>query len=145
MNSHLNWMMLGAALIILEAVLPGGIVVFLGIAAIIVGSSIYMGWITSAVTALIIWFMISLVLLLVLRSIFIKYFEGDSKKHDVNEESEYLNSVVEVTEEILPYKEGRVKFRDSSWFARSDSKISATQKAVIVGKDGNHWIVKPID
>jgi len=82
--------------------------------------------------------------MLFLRSIFIKHFEGDSIIQNVDEDIDIDGSLVEVIEEIFPHKEGRVKFRDSSWTARSDENIKVAQRAIIIHRDGNTLIIKSI-
>jgi len=116
----------------------------LGIAAVIVGLGIYFSFITTIVSAFIAWFIISIFLMLFLRSIFIKHFEGDSIIQNVDEDIDIDGSLVEVIEEIFPHKEGRVKFRDSSWTARSDENIKVAQRAIIIHRDGNTLIIKSI-
>jgi membrane protein implicated in regulation of membrane protease activity len=73
-----------------------------------------------------------------------KYFEGDSTVQNVDESADYLNAMVEVIEAVHPYKEGRVSFRGSTWQARSDEEIAQGTTAVIIGRDGNTWIIKTL-
>ncbi|MGB0453013.1 MAG: NfeD family protein [Bacteriovoracaceae bacterium] len=144
MNPWLMWLIAGAIMILLEFIIPGGIIVFLGVAALTVGGLIHMGWVDTVTIAFISWFIISIIYMLFLRSIFMKYFEGDSEVHNVNEDEDLLGSLVEVVEEIFPHSEGRVKFRNTSWVARSEEELKVGSKAVISGRDGNHLIVKSL-
>ena len=144
METWLIWMMSGLVMMALELVVPGGIIVFLGLAAAIVAGLIYFGVITTVVHAFIAWFMISLFLMLVLRSVFMKYFEGDSIIHNVNEDEDSKGKIVEVVEHIMPFKEGRIKLSDSTWKARSDEEILKGSRAIIESRDGSTWIVKSI-
>ncbi|MFK8139124.1 MAG: NfeD family protein [Bdellovibrionales bacterium] len=144
MSFYMIWLGLGVLFILLEAVIPGGIIVFLGLAAVVTSGLIYFGFITTLTSALISWFIISLLMLFILRSIFMKFFEGDIEVQNVDEENEYKGAIVEVLEDIYPHKEGRVGYRDSTWRARSDDKIKSGERAIIVSKDGNDWVVKSI-
>lgn len=144
MASWLIWIIAGVVMALLEFVVPGGIIVFLGLAAMVVGGSIYLGWIQTIVMALIAWFIISLFLMIVLRSFFMKYFEGDSSIQNVDEDVDMQGSIVEVVEQVEAYKEGRVKFRDTTWAARSSEEIAVGEKAIISGRDGNVLVVKSI-
>jgi membrane protein implicated in regulation of membrane protease activity len=138
----LYWFIMGAVLIFLELVVPGGIVVLLGAAALLVGSLLFYGAIETLFAALITWFISSLVFIFGLRGFFMKYFEGDSQVDNVDEDSDLIDSVVEVVEIIYPHKEGRVRFRDTTWNARSDQELAAKAKARIVKRDGNTLVVQ---
>lgn len=144
MDTWLIWIVAGAILMILEVVVPGGIVVFLGLAAILVGAAVKFGWIEALSHSLIAWFALSIAALFFLRAFFLKYFEGDSSVQDVSEEADYLNSLVEVTEEVLPHREGRVAFRGTTWGARSEEALPVGAQAMITGRDGNIWIIKAL-
>ncbi|MCB0419973.1 MAG: NfeD family protein [Bdellovibrionales bacterium] len=144
MEAYIIWMSLGIVLILLEFFVPGGIVVFLGVAATLVGAGIYLNIIETLSDALITWFISSLILMLFLRSLFMKFFEGDSSIVDVDEDHELMGSVVVIVETIHPYKEGRVKFRDTTWKARSDEQLEIGASAIISGRDGNTLVIKSI-
>ena len=64
MEAWLIWSIVGAVMILLEFVVPGGIIVFLGISALLVGAGIYLEWITTIPEAFITWFMSSIFLML---------------------------------------------------------------------------------
>jgi len=138
------WAITGIVMVLAEMILPGGIIIFLGMGCLTVAAGIYFGLITNVVTAFLTFFITSLMYLLILRSLFMKYFEGDSQIHNTNEDLDNINSIVEVIEIITPYKSGRVKFRDSTWEAQSDHEINIGENAVITKRLGNIWIVDPI-
>ena len=144
MEDWLSWFILGLVMSLLEFIIPGGVIVFLGASAIVVSASMYLGLISTTVNALLAWFICSIFFMIFLRSLFIKYFEGDSTIHTVDEEKELVDSLVTVIEDIQPYKEGRAKFRDSTWIARGDETILAGERAVIVRRDGNVLIIKSL-
>ncbi|MCK5883694.1 MAG: NfeD family protein [Bacteriovoracaceae bacterium] len=144
MQAHIIWLILGAILMLLETVIPGGIVVFLGFAAIMVAGFVHFSIITSIPIAIITWFISSIFMMFVLRSFFMKFFEGDSYKQIVDEDEDAIGSCVEVIEKILPHEEGRVRFRNTTWGARSDEEFSVGEKAIIEKRDGNKWVVKSI-
>lgn len=144
MDVWLIWLISGVVMILLEFIIPGGIIVFLGIAASIVAGGIFAGWIDSLTNALLTWFITSLFLMIFLRSIFIKYFEGDTSIQNVDEDIDLKGSLVTVVEEVLPHKSGRVKFRDTTWQARSDEEFAEGSSAIIADRDGNVLIIKSI-
>lgn len=132
-------------LMALEIVLPGGIVVFLGVSTLLTAGVLYMGWITTWPSLVIFWLITSIFLLLVVRSLFTRFFEGDSKVQNVNELKDAIGAIVKVHQEITPYKEGRIDFRGSTWPARSDHDFKVNESVVILGQDGNIWIVGPLN
>jgi membrane protein implicated in regulation of membrane protease activity len=138
----LIWLVGGLVLSLLELIIPGGIIVFVGVAGMIVALLVKFGFVTSLVSSLIIWFMLSIVFMFVLRSFFMKYFEGETFVEDLSEDDAAEGAVVEVCEEIFPYKEGRIKFRGSTWKARSEQEIKKGDKGIITGRDQSVWIVK---
>lgn len=144
MEPWLIWVIAGGALVLLELVLPGGIAIFLGLSALMTGGALKLGYISGLMGSLITWFIASIILLLFLRTYFMKHFEGDSSIQNVDEDQDYEGSIVEVVEDIQPHKEGRVIFRGVTWQARSEEEILKGSKAVILSRDGNIWIIKSL-
>lgn len=144
MQPWLIWTIAGAFLITLEMLLPGGIVVFLGCSALMVALGIKLELLTGWSQGLIAWFVMSILLLFTLRSFFMKYFEGDSSVQDVSEHNDIQGNIVNVTEDILPHRDGRVQFRGTGWQARSEEDIATGSKAIIIKLEGNVLIVKSI-
>lgn len=144
MEQWLIWLIAGGVMVLLEFILPGGIIVFLGLAALVVGGGVYFGFITSILSAILTWFISSLIFMIFLRSLFMKYFEGDSQVDNVDEDIDLMGVIVEVVEDVLPHKEGRVRLRDSTWTARSDEKFEKSSSAIVCGRDGNKLVIKSI-
>ena len=142
MQPWLIWMIFGLTMMVAELVIPGGIIVFLGISAMVVSGAIYMGWITSVTYALITWFITSIIFMLFLRSLFMKYFEGDSEIQDVEENSDIPGKTVEVIEEITPDKPGRVRMRGSTWVANSEEHFKIGDTALVVTIKENILFIK---
>ncbi len=144
MEIWLIWLIAGLILATLELVVPGGIVIFLGLAALAVSMGFKLGLLASLTHGFIAWFVLSIVFLFFLRALFLKFFEGGFSVQDTTEEAEYLSALVEVVEHVFPYREGRVAFRGTTWPARSEEELPAGAKAVIVGREGNTWIIKSL-
>ena len=142
MQSWLIWMSVGLFLMLSELLVPGGIVVFLGVSAMIVSGAIYLGWITSVTNALITWFIISIIFMFTLRSLFMKYFEGDSEIQEVDEKSEIIGKEVTVIEEISLTQAGRVRMRETTWVATSDRHFVPGDLGVVESIEGNILKIK---
>jgi membrane protein implicated in regulation of membrane protease activity len=144
MEPWLAWIFIGGILVLFELVVPGGITIFLGLASLIVGILIKTEILKESSHIALTFILLNLLFLLFLRTLFLKYFEGHSLKQNVDEDRDAVGSIVQVVEEIRPYKEGRIYFRGTGWQARSDEEILKNEDAIIIRRDGNTWIVKSI-
>lgn len=138
----LGWLIAGCLFILLEFIVPGAILSFLGLAALVVAGLLNFKIINSIVMALIVWFLVSLLFILILRSFVLRFMPSDSSVQNTDEDLDAIGSEVEVIESITPPQLGRIRFRDTTWGAKSDQSIKANSKAIITGRDGNNWIVK---
>jgi membrane protein implicated in regulation of membrane protease activity len=138
------WIVLGAALIVLELIVPGAVLVFLGTGAMLVAFLIWLGLIQTWVASVTTWFIVSLVLLLVLRSFFQRFISGDIERQSTDEDLDAYGEVVDVMEAIGPDKEGRIRYRGTTWQATCyDHTLEAGSKAQIVYRESLVWIVEP--
>lgn len=138
------WAAIAIVFMFSEALLPGGIVFFLGLGAGTVALGLHLGLLTDGVSSLLTFFISSLVYILVLRSFFIRYFEGESYIQNVDEGKQRDGTLVFVVETIAPSKEGRVRYRGSLWEAQSDQEHQSGEQVVIVGQEGNTLIVEQL-
>lgn len=141
-TTSLFWLILGAVLIILEFIVPGAILAFLGIAALIVGGFYYYGMLSSILYGFIYWFIISLVLVFFLRSFVLRFMPADCRYQPVDEDDNATGSWAEVVEEIRPGQPGRIRFRGTTWQARGEGHCVKGAKVMIAGRMGNAWQVK---
>ena len=103
------WIVAGAVMILLELFLPGMVLGFLGSSALIVAALIWLGWIDGLIPALTTWFILSLVLLLSLRGLFLRFVGGGSERQSTDEEEDAYGTVVDVVERIAPDQAGRIR------------------------------------
>jgi len=140
------WVIFGIILMVAEIILPGAIVVFLGLAALIVAACLYFGLITGWIEAFTLWFIASLLLIMILRSLFQKLMQGDVEKQNTDEDLDAFGSLVEVIEKIEPSQDGRINFRGSSWKAKCyDQVLLPGTQAKIISRDDITWIVEPFE
>jgi membrane protein implicated in regulation of membrane protease activity len=145
MEQWLIWIIIGLVLMTLEILVPGMITIFIGLAAFIVGSGIKFGYLKTYDSIILTFITSTLFFLIIIRTLFLKFFKGDETIHNVDENLDAQGTIVLVEEDILPHKQGRVKFRGTSWQARSDNTILKDSKAIIINFDGNILIVKSIE
>ena len=139
------WIVAGALLMLSETVIPGGVVVFVGIAAVLVGSAQFLGWLEGPFESFTVFFVLSIVLLLSLRGLVSRFFPGATSYQSPAEDAEAAGSLVDVVETVSEGStEGRIHFRGTSWPATClEGSISRGQRAIIVTRDNLIWIVEP--
>ena len=139
-----TWIVAGAVLIVLELIVPGMVLVFLGGGALLVALFVWLGLIQTWVSSITTWFIVSLVLLLVLRSFFQRFMPGDAEKQSTDEDFDAYGEVVDVVEAIRPGEEGRIQYRGTTWQAACyDHTLEVGTKAQIVWRENLIWIVEP--
>lgn len=138
------WIFSGLVLIFLEFLLPGMIVVFLGISAVVTGLIVLTDLIPSLSYQLFLWVVLSGVLVVFFREQLARLFPGLERKDYTPEEDEPVSGTGLALTPIDD-RRGRIRFRESSWEARSvDGRaIEANQRVEIVTRDGFILIVRP--
>ena len=118
------WGIIGLFLILAEIILPGGIVILLGAACIVVSSLLWGGIVEGINQSLTVWFMTSIVLLLGFRGLTQKLIGGDAHIDNTDEAVDLYGKIAEVKETIGPGKQqGRIHFQGSDWPAVADGSI----------------------
>ncbi|MDF7808099.1 NfeD family protein [Pontiellaceae bacterium B12219] len=141
-NSAFWWAMVGIGLMLCEFVVPGLILFFLGIGALITALLVWLLPISLTVQ-LAVFAVASLAALFGLRRLMKPIFTG--RATDVNETdfSEGMaGQEAKVTEAIAPDASGRVMLNGTTWKAESDEALSAGQVVVVVGQKSLTLIVK---
>ncbi|MCW8195700.1 NfeD family protein [Proteobacteria bacterium 005FR1] len=142
------WFIGGIVLIVLEFILPGGIVFFLGLGATVVSLLLYTGLIDGWLQAFTTWFIGSLVLLFGLRGVVQKFVPAIVEKARTDEDLDAYNKRGEVCERIPAGGEGRIKFRGSTWLARNhnaEEALEVGREVRIVFRDNLVWIVEKVE
>ena len=123
-----TWIIAGVVLLLVELVVPGMVLGFLGASALLVAGLVWMGWTDTWVASLTAWFVISLVLLVTLRGLFQKLVGGEVDRQTLDDESDAYGEIVEVVETITPEKQGRIRYRGSTWLAALSSFTRLTSR-----------------
>jgi len=140
------WLVLGLLLMLAEMIIPGGIVILLGAACVVVASALAIGIIDGVVQSLTLWFIASMVLLLGFRHVTQRLVGGDSHIDNTDEEMDLYNHVAIVKQAIGPGQQtGRISCLGSEWIALGDgSEIKAGTKVRIICRDNIAFVVEPI-
>lgn len=136
------WATLGILLILSELVVPGFVVFFFGLGALL--NALLVGIIPGLGTRiplqLVLWAVSSGVSLALLRRYFAKAFRGSVL--DSSRDEEFVGSTAEVSERISPEKPGRVRFEGTTWTAVTyDESIEPGERVDIIQKDGTKLVV----
>ena len=143
----LTWVFLvgGGLLMLLETIVPGGVLFFLGLSGCLVAALRFLEVLTDPVASVFVWLVASLVLVVAGAPFLRKYFGGSSSYKLADEDYEAMDQVVTVLEDVTEEGlEGRIRFRGASWRARTlEGSIPAGAHARIVYRDNLTWIVEP--
>lgn len=127
------WVIVGVVLIVSEVIIPGGIVLFLGASCLIVAAALKLGLVTGLVQALSLWFITSIILILVFRRLVQSMVGGNTTKVETDEVLDYYGKTANVLETIGPGdKTGRVSFQDSTWPAIGDGEVIEAGETVTI-------------
>lgn len=127
------WVVVGLALIVFELIIPGGIIMFLGASCLIVAAALKLGLVTGLIQSLTLWFITSIILVLIFRRMVQNMVGGNTTKAETDEVLNYYGKTANVLETIGPGdKTGRVSFQDSTWPAISDGQVIEAGETVTV-------------
>ena len=140
-----TWIVLAILLASAEIFVPGGILLNLGIASLIVAIGIKTALLTNGVAIFTTWFISATFLLFIGYYFTNKLFPSKQRIDNTDEELDVFGHEVVVTETIGPGQhKGRVEFQGTSWTALGDgSTISQGTKAVVICKENISLVVEP--
>ncbi|MCB1168808.1 MAG: NfeD family protein [Leptospiraceae bacterium] len=142
--SYVVWFILGLALIVLEPVVPGLVIIFLGFGALLTGVVVFFDLIPGLAGQVFFWLISSGLLIALLREQVRKIFPS-LEKSEGSDESEYLDREVEVISLVDGQSDrGRVRFMGTTWKARCENpseQIPSGSYAKIAGRDNLTLIV----
>jgi membrane protein implicated in regulation of membrane protease activity len=141
-----TWLILAILFACLEIFVPGGILLNLGIASLLVAVGVQQQILDTWVLTLTIWFILATFLLIVAYFITERFFAGEKIVENIYEEVDIYGKKVSVLEQIGPGTQaGRVEYQGTTWKALSDgSIIQAGSEATIVCKENISLVVEPI-
>ncbi|SMF43736.1 NfeD family protein [Pseudobacteriovorax antillogorgiicola] len=139
------WLYFAIVCIVAEFFLPGAVLVFIGLAASVISLLIYLGLIDSWVTAFTMFFICALVNVLLIRTLCMRFFPGESRVANVEIDADAIGAVVLVTQDIHPESSGRIQYRNTTWEALSRETLTAGRQAVIVKRQGVAWVVSSLE
>ena len=137
---------LGILMVVLELIVPGLVVVFLGAASLIVAAAAALGLVSGWLSAFTLWFVSSLILVVGVRSAFTRFLPGSFVRQLTDEDVDAFGEEVDVVESVTTRPGGRIRFRGSTWAAQTlQEELPAGSRAKVVARDNLIWIVEPLD
>lgn len=140
------WLGSGIFLMAIEFLVPGLVLVFVGLGSLTVVFGMHFGYIDGILQQFITFFISSIIYLLTLRFLVLKFFTSVTRKENIDEDEEVIGSIVELVADINSGEFGRVEHSGSSWQARAegDQTILKGEQVKIIGRDNITWIVQKI-
>ena len=140
------WFFVGIGLLATELFIPGLVVCFLGLAAMIVAGFRWAGFFPGLMESFTAWFVTSIVLLVGLRQFVLRWIPSERTFQSTDEDLEAVGTIVDVVQQISSSDQnGRVRFGGTSWPAVTrEGVIPAGQKVKLVLRDNLVWIVEPV-
>ena len=140
------WLSSGIFFTAIEFLVPGLVMVFVGLGALTVALGMYLGYIDEIVQQFITFFISSIIYLLTLRFLVLRFVPSVTRKENIDEDEEVMGSIVEIVADINSGEFGRVEHSGSSWQARAegDQTILKGEQVKIIGRDNITWIVQKI-
>jgi membrane protein implicated in regulation of membrane protease activity len=139
------WLISGILLIGLELFLPGLISAFFGIAAILVAGLRWGGLVSGHMESFVTWVITSVVLLLTVRQLALKWFPAEKSFSLTDEDVEAVGTIVDVVEEVGTAKQGRIRFAGTTWPALSkEGNLMPGTRAKLLYRDNLIWVVEPV-
>lgn len=136
----------GGLLMLIEAVVPGGIAFFLGIGGVTVGALRAIGLLVDPLSSVVTWVFLSAGLTIALRPLMLRFVQGDVSLAMTDEDAEAMGETVTVLEPVGPESPGRIRFRGASWDARTlQGRLPEGAEAQLLYRDNLTWVVEPTD
>lgn len=143
-SAEFLWAIAGLILIFLEFMMPGLVIAFFGIGALVTALFTLLGITNSLALQFVVFIVSSLLSLILLRRYFTRIFRGQlAGDNDALEFNLDVGKIVPVIEPIVPGKSGgKVKYQGSLWPASADEPIEAGEDVKIKSRDNLTIIVE---
>jgi membrane protein implicated in regulation of membrane protease activity len=140
------WLGAGVFLILLEFFLPGLVVVFLGVGAVITAGMLYTRYLLDPYHTIIFFSVSSVFLLATLRRIMLRFYPAVTEKVETDENVLIAGQPAETITIVYPdHFDGRVKYSGTTWPAKSENGIiPAGSQVVIIGRQNINLVVRKI-
>lgn len=138
------WMVLAIVLMVGEFILPGLVVMFVGLGALTVAGLLYYGVISTILEQLIAFFLSSTIYCFTLRFAVLYFVPKDTEEKDLARELSLSGDTVIVDNNITVGETGTVCYGQSHWKAinSGEENLIAGEKAIIIKQDNITLYIK---
>lgn len=143
LDAQTTWLLAGVLLILVEFFIPGVIIVFFGIGAIIAAITTWAGWTPGIGSQAAVFAISSVVLLFGLRRYVKKWFVGHSSNSGMTDDDFTGREARVVTSLPGHGGDGQVEIKGANWKARSEIAIPAGSTVIIERREGLTFHVRP--
>ena len=143
MPEYSYWIILGLVLVIAEFAISGLVTIFLGLAALLVGTLVWLGLIDSLVWEITLFAVLSLVLLVVARRYLRERLFGRETQGATSEDSAGLVGARATVQGAFENGVGTVRYRGALWQGQSSHPLNDGQMVRILRHEGLWLTVAP--
>lgn len=143
MPEYSYWIIAGLALVIAEFMISGLVVIFFGVAALIVGSLKYLGLLDDTTWELTLFAVLSILSLVFVRRFLNDKLMGKERQRQGDEDSAGLIGQRATVADTFNNGTGTVNYRGARWQAQSSQPLEAGQTVRITQHDGLWLTVEP--
>ena len=143
MNLTFLWLIIGTILILSEFIVPGFVICFFGVSAIVTGvlywfvPGLFLSW------QIMLFAILGVVLLIGCRRFMPGVFKGKENNFDDDIDSDNVSGMSCIcTADIAPDAPGKVEFRGSTWNAVSSGNIPAGSRCIIRSRNNLTLVVE---
>jgi len=141
MRPDLFWFILGLVFFLLELIIPGFVIFFFGIGAWLT-SLVCLIWEPGLDLMLIIFFVTSVLSLILLRRFFKRKFFRENAGSPDTLKDEFVGREAIALEDIANGSRGKIEFKGAPWTAIATSDIKKGNSVIITEKESINLIVK---
>ena len=127
------WILTGLILLILEFTVPGLIIFFFGVGAILTGLLCLV--VDLSFNTQLAFFTINSIAMLLLLRRFLKPILSPARESDTPNIEEFKGEAATVTEAIHPERCGKVEFHGAEWRAKASTALAAGDRVTITARD----------
>ncbi len=136
MSPALIWLIAGIVLILAEFFMPGFVIAFFGLGALVAAVTTSLGLTTGVVLQTVVFLVVAVASLFLLRRYVKNVFGGKTEGQGLDEFNVDIGRVVKVIEDIDANQgTGRVQYQGAPWKATAAEPIPAGQSVRITGKN----------
>ena len=145
-SNYLVWLIGGSILVLLEFLIPGLVVIFLGLGALITSGLLYLGYLRDPWLAIACFGVASVLMLMTIRKTILRFYPSLSEKVETDEEVLIVGQKAQAISTLTAHDySGRIKYSGTTWPARSEAgEIAEGTTVEILGQDNINLIVRKV-